>query len=485
MTKLICVISVCVGALLSNLAYASNEPTLFFNKTDISQFKQRVKESEHYSKLWKDLIKDADSYCDPASYDYADPAFFSDKSKGGKRGHPYPRQLSQWLETIGFAYIMTNERRYAEHGIALMMTAVEKLPVSSQAMSGFLPGPRGDMMRAMAIGLDLLSERLTPQQRADVVKYARDYILYYLGEYKATYDFPGVQWGKCHNFVAVCNGALGMLAIVLCDDYPEEVPAWLNHSKKAVQAWFEEGFDSKGAYFEGALYSFYGLGNAVMFADALSRYSGDNSILLNDRLNQVPLWLTMSLLPGDPVYDARNDSLYRTELCGSGVGCPFLLRLAQGIDGAAEQNKLAAWLWGQTGSRYQRFLQIAWGNDVVPASPEFLLKKPFAAYFEDLGLCIWRSGWEKEDVMFSVEAGPYHPITHNQSDKGHFNLYGLGFRWAVDSGYGNNNTSQTSRCTTAAHSCVLIDGKGQALSGASFGTDGKVLLYKNNLVKFF
>lgn len=80
--------------------------------------------------------------------------------------------------------------------------------------------------------------------------------------------------------------------------------------------------------------------------------------------------------------------------------------------------------------------------------------------------------------MFSIEAGPYHPVTHNQADKGHFNFYGLGYKWAVDTGYGNNQEPE-GRDSTFAHSCVLIDNKGQALSGAGLGTDGKVLHFEN------
>ncbi len=464
-----------MGLLLSNYIFASTDPVLFFGKSDVSLLKQRIKESGEYSTLWKDIVKEADSYCTPGSSAYADPAFFSNEDAGGQWGHQFPRQLSQWLESIGFAYIMTNDRRYARHGIELMMVAVEKLPVSNPAMSGPMAGTRGDMMRAMAFGLDFLSEELMPEQRAEAAKFSRDYILYHIAEY----DNPDSWWRKYHNFNGVCGGSSGMLAITLRDDYPDEADKWISHSKNTVTAWLNDGFDAKGAYFEGILYSGYGLGNVVIFADALNRYAGDNSILLNEHLNQVPYFLAMSLLPGEPAYDARNDSLYRYDLGGRGTGCPFLLRLAKGVDGANEPNRLAAWLWKQTGSRYQKFLQIVWGNDVEPADPASLIKKPYATHFEDLGLCIWRSGWEKDDVMFSVEAGPYYPITHNQADKGHFTLYGLGYRWAADAGYGNNKTSETSRCTTAAHSCVLIDGKGQALSGAGLGTDGKIMQYEN------
>ncbi|MDR1283590.1 MAG: heparinase II/III-family protein [Opitutaceae bacterium] len=113
-----------------------------------------------------------------------------------------------------------------------------------------------------------------------------------------------------------------------------------------------------------------------------------------------------------------------------------------------------------------------------PADPSATIPTPIGQHFRQRGLCVWRTGWQRHDVMFSIEAGPYHHVTHNQADKGHFTLYGLGYRWAADVGYGNDRNPD-GRCQTTAHSCVLIDGRGQALSGAALGTSGKILRYEN------
>ena len=83
--------------------------------------------------------------------------------------------------------------------------------------------------------------------------------------------------------------------------------------------------------------------------------------------------------------------------------------------------------------------------------------------------------------MLSTEAGPYHPTTHNQADKGHFTLYGLGYRWATDPGYANEHEKE-GRGQAQAHSCVLIDGAGQALSGAGYGTNGEILAFRGGPV---
>jgi hypothetical protein len=162
--------------------------------------------------------------------------------------------------------------------------------------------------------------------------------------------------------------------------------------------------------------------------------------------------------------DARNDSNY------SGLG-GVPLALAKALN-----NGLYRWLWDRSGSD-NTFQRIIWDNNVVPVDPT-TAGIPMATHFRGRGLCVWRTGWEKDDVMLSFEAGPYMPITHNQADKGHFNLYGLGYRWAVDTGY-SNEREKNGRGQAAAHSCVLIDDKGQALSGAGLGTDGEIVTYKN------
>ncbi len=66
----------------------------------------------------------------------------------------------------------------------------------------------------------------------------------------------------------------------------------------------------------------------------------------------------------------------------------------------------------------------------------------------------------------------------DQADKGHITLYGKGGRWAIDSGYSNDRTPG-GRAQTVAHNCVLINGRGQALSGAGAGTSGRIADYRS------
>ena len=110
----------------------------------------------------------------------------------------------------------------------------------------------------------------------------------------------------------------------------------------------------------------------------------------------MPHFFAMSLLPGERVFEARNDADY------SGFDDPTQLRLA-----AAYESGLAKWLWQTAGGGSSPF-RIIWANGVAAQDPR-QAAEPLAEHFVGRGLCIWRTGWETGDVMFSVEAGPYYP----------------------------------------------------------------------------
>lgn len=465
-----------------SLPLHADEPFLFFDEGAVPVLRERI-EQPRYNQIWQALKADADAFITPGSPLYAAPEAYAQKpireaeNSKTRVGHSYGRDLTTWCNTLGFAWQMTGDEAYARHGIALLLAGTTPA-VTEAVMTGRFPGMRGDMMRALATGLDLFSDAMTDEQRAQISAVAREYLIYHAEEF-APEDSPWRGTRRNHNFSGVCGGAIGMLAILLHEDYPDEAPAWLNLGREISRNWLAHGLDEQGACVEGVLYMNYALGNLVIFADALYRFDGERELLDNPNLQNVPLFLAMEILPGEQDFDARNDSLYRAYVSGRAHGSPYLLLMASGFSGATEENPLAAWLWQSIEKMEPNFLQIVWGNSVTPRSPEDLIERPYGEHFEGRGLCVWRTGWSKQDTMFSIESGLYRPITHNQADKGSFTFYGLGYRWAVDTGYGNNKTPD-GRCQTVAHNCVLIDGKGQALSGAGLGTDGQVVRYENN-----
>ncbi|MEW6355573.1 MAG: heparinase II/III family protein [Planctomycetota bacterium] len=440
----------------------SADPSLFFSKDDLPMLRERVKQPPH-TRTWEAILKHAEAMCTPGAPGYADP----EKIDEGRDvriqvlAHTFGRRLTVWVETLGFAYQITGEERFGKHGARILVTAAKKLPVTDERVAKGFAGARGDLMRGFAVGLDWLGEAPTPEERRTVEQVAADYVQNILTEAGREKTW----WIPYHNFMGVALGAGGMLAMKLKDSYPGQSPQWVAKCADGVALWLDKGFDEQGAYYEGVGYAGYGLSNAVRFADALLRNGGPN-LFEKSRLRHVPVFYAQSLLPGQPIFDARNDSNY------VGLADPVMLRLASALPSG-----LAKWLWEYCGSGDSP-MQIVWANDVRPTSPKEA-GLPLAQHFIGRGLCVFRTGWDAGDVMFSVEAGPYYKVTHNQADKGHFALYGHGCAWAIDSGYGNTLEPE-GRAQMVAHNCILIDGKGQTLSGCGLGTDGNILICENN-----
>jgi len=461
-------VSVLALVLLSTAVAAADGPRLLFDRSQIGALRQRIEQPE-LAPVWKKILTDAEAYCDPASPRYADPQDPCPLSReAGREGqqrhdallvHTVGRSLTGRMEAIGFAYQLTGRKELGEHGAAVLLATVDRYPITNPTISQGFAGGRGDIMRGLAIGYDLLAECLD-DERERLAAGCSAYLEHAIEEF----NNPRLWWHEVHNYNGVNGGAAGCLALALSDAFPERVEAWTAECVKTVERWLTAGFDQEGAGLEGVSYSDYGLSNTVMFADALRR-NGKGDLFGHPTFARLAEFYALSLLPGERVYDARNDSSY-AGLSG------ILLKLAD-----ARASGLYRWLWENSGSQ-QGMLRILWENDVRAVDP-VAAKVPLARHFTGRGLCVWRTGWTASDVMFSIEAGPYFPVTHNQADKGHFTLYGLGRRWAVDPGYANEHESE-GRGQTLGHSCVLVDGVGQALSGAGWGTNGKIVQYSNS-----
>ena len=440
-------------------------PNLFFSKSDIPTLKARS-ESAEFRDGWKAYVARANDLCDPDSKSYADPDSvtkgFEDLNLQDPDDRPafYGWRLQDQMQNLGLVYYMTGEQKYCEHGIKLFMSYVREFPAEKLVKSKYA-GTIGNMMRGFATGYDMFGEFLTDQER-DIVLEASKLLV---EDFLTTAEKFSTLWRPYHNYSGVCGGDAGALAIKLQDMDKELSDEYTARVLYIIKDWLWKGFDEQGAYFEGIDYGTYGLENVFVFADGLKRCGGEN-LFEHPTLKKLVNWYVMSVLPGEKNTDARNDSSY------DNPGA-ILLKLA-----SEHRNGLGMWLYAPEGGDKEFFLRLVWSSNIKPVSPPEA-NIPLAEHFKGRGLCIWRTGWDTNDVMCSIESGQFYPITHNQADKGHFALYGFGYRWACDPGYGCNRDPE-GRCQTVAHNCILVDGKGQSVAGAGLGNNGKILAYINN-----
>lgn len=97
-------------------------------------------------------------------------------------------------------------------------------------------------------------------------------------------------------------------------------------------------------------------------------------------------------------------------------------------------------------------------------------------------MAAFRTGWDEDDLLLLAYATDYEYAAHSQADRGHFNLYAFGRKWAVDSGYGNDAKIEHSATPSEAHNIVLIDGVGQAFdpSMRQSGTFADIVAYRRD-----
>ena len=446
-----------IGALLSFCAHAG--PSLVFSETDLPVLRQRC-ETGPTRAIWSKILANAETLCTPGDAGYADPASVS---TGGEhrpdklQGNVYGGRLRHWMETLGFAYWITGEERFADHARKLLVATAKAFPPDQPPMRDAYMDGWGNMMRGLAFGIDFFGDSLDAQQR----KLVQDYAAAYLDAYCSKLGEPTIWWRPYHNYSGISGGGAGLLAIAMERWGGDASARWREPIRNSVEQWLTLGFDVQGAYCEGTSYAEYGLGNTVAFMHALRR-RGYADLFTHPRIKMIPQFFAMSMVPGEVAFDPRNDSH------GKPLSDPFMLSIAN-----ATGDRLALWFDRACSAEPSSWLSIVWAMDGVPRSASDA-GLPNAIFYPGRGLLVCRTGWTQSDWMFAIEAGPFYRKTHNQADKGHFTLYGRGVKWAIDSGYGNTQEPDGA-AQTLAHNCILIDGQGQALSGAGLGTYGRVL----------
>jgi hypothetical protein len=453
-------VTVFVGILFTLCLNASNMPNqpisgsfvgpkLFFEKNELALLRERIEQPE-FAFLWQENLELAQAYIDPASEHYVDPESFIEE---WRHTAWYARPVHARIEVLGFATLMTGDRRYADHAIAIMVEAARlEHPEREQA------SPH----RAYAMVLDWCRPYMSDDQKAIIVGAATDFV-----RHKTQVAFSeNTWWFPYHNWMGVDMGAAGLIALALREEFPDEYKIWMRRVNEGIETWLRSSFDHRGGQVEGTQYYQFAFSNVLRYLIALKRLEGLD-LLSASKAAHLPNFLAMSLLPGEDVFDARGSANFggmkfvESTMFALLTECPLMLWLREQ---AADKFERDYRYPNTRGFVPQRLLWQS--HDVTPKSPEEM-GIPKAQLFDQRGLAIWRTGWTKNDIMFSVESGPFHRVTHNVADKGHFTLYGLGYRWATDPGM--------RRPLTEFHNCILINGKGQMPSGSGLGTNGRLI----------
>ena len=273
------------------------------------------------------------------------------------------------------------------------------------------------------------------------------------------------------NWAGTCHGGAGCLALAMYDDSAlarELAPRARQH----ITTFLKGVHLSDGGGHEGVMYHHYGLSYGHVAAEAMQRFFKDDDGLWQDLNKKAVGYWSFYLYAPDGIYANFNDfhegflagmfdqagagkanhyfaelfALYESKVPG---GDPFLLWAADHAHGQ--------WTYGRTAPWW-----LLWRRAGVKSSTQ---RPPLddCVYFRGAQQAVWKKGpW-----WVAMNGGWTSNRSHWNKDLGTFILVHGKERIIRDPGYGKQETKD--------HSCLLINGQGQASNVA-----GKTILHGND-----
>ncbi|MFN8441132.1 MAG: heparinase II/III family protein [Caldilineaceae bacterium] len=341
------------------------------------------------------------------------------------------------------------------------------------------------MILGNALAYDWLHNRLNASEQSKVRQALGKWnqTLYEASHAESNNPAWGNWWRNSYmeNYHWICNSALGLAGLALINEDPR-ADLWVDQAVAQIgRVKFLLDGIGDGSWHEGINYQSYELTVLLPFLVNLERLR-DQNLFPDSYLRNYVLWRVYNLLPGQ--YDPALASGDFERNWGNGYESQNILRLIAG----RYQDGLAEWTAQQLISRNARvsgewqtpwyvFEFLYYNPTVAPNPPDSL---PGSHLFSDQESLIWRTGWDRDALVFGFKSGVYGGrfafnsfverrfpwdascektgcqlnIDHDHLDSNSFYLYQGGYWLAPESiGVGKRASSY--------HNTLLIDGQGQ------------------------
>ncbi len=460
--------------MLSGAQQKPSRPMLFFTAEKLERLRERVAKHGTFSEAWDKLLGSAERLLGEklVSKEYAE----GGAGQHGNYGRP-SQQIGNMAGTLGLAYQMTGEKRYAEK---LRDALIHYGALARWAGDAHRDPPWHSELNTArfcygyAVGYDSIYDFLSEDERKTIAgSMIRLGILptlddWILGEKRIhALDSMG------HNWWSVCVSMAGLAALSLGDDEPQ-AELWVQRVSQAFPEWFyykgnvlqnkTANFDENGAFYESVSYANYALSEYLLFRLAYSNVFGKSSAPDIPLLEEAGDFFVHTCYPtSDSIMSVNfGDSSLRS----TGARTVRML-LANGYD-APEYH----WYLSQTDSG----LGDPVGLVYYELRPRDSLPNDFtrSMLYPDIGWAVLRSSWQDDATMLAVKSG--FAWNHAHPDAGSFILFHNGKPLIIDSG----NCSYSRREYTSyyrhskAHNVILTDGHGQNPEDCGNGDRGTV-----------
>jgi heparinase II/III-like protein/uncharacterized protein DUF4962 len=442
----------------------NHHPFLLFSNKDIPVLRKKMNDP-YFKNYTADLLHFADSCLKK----------YPDNNKFPFTENPNYQTIA---EALVMAYLLTDDEKYSHKAIELTKTFVNdhylKVPVrDSGKFKDHLNNGNSIsfILNTIAVVYDSLYNEMTNDERFLI----RKGLAYFC---KITYEMAITQeygLGFHKNYRAGGMGALGLACLALKDDIDLEVHEWLDKAMRISISWCNVAIKPDGVYPEGTTYMYYMLRNQLLFFEALKK-NHDMDCFKKTNLKNALIWSLWSSLPWKYEFDNFSDGAYSTYM----HDMPFIMQknfpgygdyLIYKVYGDKLRYRSNPWaiLFGHKPKKIilddsvkSGFWSGIFGSGKSCNGFDPDDKLGLAKLFPYGGIAGFRTGWGKNDMLLLTYATDYEYAAHSQADRGQFNIYAYGKKWAIDSGYGNDAKIANSATPSEAHNIVMIDGKGEA-----------------------
>ena len=457
-----------------NMQWNMSRPRLFFTSEKLERLRERIGKEPTFNEAWNALLRRADRLLDQelVSKEYAE----GGTGQHGNYNRP-SSQISDMAGTLGLAYQMTGEKRYAEK---LRHALIHFAGLSRWAGDANHDPPWHSELNTArfcygyAVGYDSIYDFLSSDERKTIAEaMVRLGIMPTLDDWILGNKRIHALDSMGHNWWSVCVSMAGLAALSLVGDEPQ-APSWIQRVSEAFPEWFTyqgnvlqnktANFDSKGAFYESVSYANYALSEYLLFRLAYTNVFGHSSA------PDIPLLKTagdffiqtcyptsdgvLSLNFGDSSLNATGARTLRL-LLANGYDTPeyhwYLNRSDPGLDDPVGLVYYELHPWESLGNNVARSM-----------------------LYPDIGWAILRSSWDDDATMLAIKSG--FAWNHAHPDAGSFILFHRGKPLIIDSG--NCSYSRPEYTSyyrhSKAHNVILIDGHGQNPEDCGNGDRGTV-----------
>ncbi|MCU6713084.1 heparinase II/III family protein [Paenibacillus sp. J5C_2022] len=370
---------------------------------------------------------------------------------------PYPywtmmtRGIQDRLETLSLAYAVTENTDYADKAKSYMLSLAnwDTWTDPTYPCGGYTCLDTAHLTFGVSMALDILYDELTEQERSLVLNALENKGLKPL--------FKDVLGQIDHNIQTLRAAALGSGAAVLLG-HSSNANAYLTRAMTYYEWYLDERMESGRQ--EGLLYTSYATDNMIKAFDHIDRVTGVRELADHPFLNDFLVrWVLYSLAPGGGGLANFSDS-----------STANYFGLTMNVINAWLDNGQAGWYLQETKSAAGGLAGFLYFRpDAAIASPD---EWPESAVFDEIGWAALRSGWEEDDILFTMIANDSR-LGHNHYDQNSFQIATNRSWIAGDPGYQDYVAGPANDFTVRmGHSTIQVDGQGQNALGGGELTRG-------------